>query len=160
MKSSALVRFAAAAPFVLFEAAAAPPPVPIAFDVAAIAGLPRGDASLSAHGETIRCQGVWLADLMARAGLPAGPAVRGAALAAGVLGVGKDGYAVLFGAAELEPGIGATRVLVADRCDGGSAASGGVPRLVVPGDGRAARSVRDLRSLTYLPVPTGAPVPH
>ncbi len=168
MKSIALLRFAAAATFGLFAAAAQPPlpqPVPISFDAAATADLPRGDASLIAHGETIRCKGVWLADLVARAGLPAGQAVRGAALAAGILAVGKDGYAVLFGAAELDPGIGATRVLVADNCvggpaGGGLASAGGTPRLVVPGDARAARSVHGLRSLTYLPVPWRGPLPR
>ena len=130
-------------------------PVTIAFDAAATADLPRGAASVTAHGETIRCEGVWLSDLIVRAGLPAGPAVRGPALAAAVIAAAADGYRVLFGAAEIEPGIGTTRVLVADRCTGAVAAGGDVPRLVVPGDARAARSVRNLRSLTYVPDPTG-----
>jgi hypothetical protein len=139
----------------------APPntPMAIAFDAASIMGLPRGEASLTAHGETIRCEGAWLSDLVAKAGLPVGPGVRGPALAAGVVAAGADGYRVLFGAAELEPGIGTTRVLVADRCTGASAGDGGVPRLVVPGDGRAARSVRNLQALTYLPDATGAIAP-
>lgn len=56
---------------------------------------------------------------------------------------GRDGYAVTVALAELAPGYEGKPVLVALSRDGTDLAEGAL-RLVVPGDGRAGRSVRDL----------------
>lgn len=119
----------------------------VPFDAAARAGLPQGSATLAAHGEQTQCEGVWLGDLLARAGVPTGDAVRGPALATMVVAEAADGYRVVFSLGEIT--LGKTSVLVADRCDGKPLTDADGPmRLVVPGDTRGARSVRQLRSLS------------
>ncbi|MFZ4688602.1 MAG: molybdopterin-dependent oxidoreductase [Polymorphobacter sp.] len=117
--------------------------VPI--DAAARAGLPRATATLAVHGTQQRCEGVWLADLLARAGVPAGDAVKGDALASVVIAEAADGYRVVFSLGEIDRKLGKAPVLVADHCAGNPlAAADGPLRLVVPGDARGARSVRQL----------------
>lgn len=119
-----------------------------------LAGLPRQPALLVAHGTTLACDGVRLADLLARAGVPAGEALRGPALARVVIATGKDGYRVVFSLAELDAKLGNRPVFVADRCAGAPLAAGDGPlRLVVPGEARAARSVRQLATLRVTIVP-------
>ena len=60
---------------------------------------------------------------------------------------GRDGYAVVVALAELAPDYQGQPILVALRRDGADLAEGAL-RLVVPGDGRAGRSVRDLARIT------------
>ena len=60
-----------------------------------------------------------------------------------------DGYRVVFSLAELNAGIGGVEALVADTLDGMPLGEGQEPfRLVVPSDKRAARWVRELKSVT------------
>lgn len=119
----------------------------VPFDATARAGLPRGEATLAVHGGKTRCEGVWLGGLLAKAGVATGNAVRGPALATLVVAEAADGYRVVFSLGEVT--LGKTEVLVADRCDGKPLAEADGPvRLVVPGDARGARSVRQLRSLS------------
>ena len=113
-----------------------------------LGGLPRLPAMLVAHGKTLACEGVRINDLLARAGVPAGEALRGPALATVVIATGKDGYRVVFSLAELDAKLGNHGVYVVDRCAGQPlAADEGPLRLVVPGEARAARSVRQLTGL-------------
>ncbi len=119
-----------------------------------LTGLPRQPVVLTAHGQTISCEGVPLAALLARAGVPAGEALRGPALASVVIAGGKDGYRVAFSLAELDARLGNHPVFVVDRCAGQPlAAADGPLRLVVPGEARAARSVRQLAGVTVVSVP-------
>ena len=71
-----------------------------------LGGLPRLPAMLVAHGKTLACEGVRINDLLARAGVPAGEALRGPALATVVIATGKDGYRVVFSLAELDAKLG------------------------------------------------------
>jgi hypothetical protein len=65
-----------------------------------------------------------------------------------VMAEAADGYRVVFSLAEMDPGIGSAEVLVADTLDGKPLAEGQGPfRLVVPGDRRAARWLRALKSI-------------
>lgn len=113
-----------------------------------LAGLPRQPALLVAHGKTIACEGVALTALLARAGVPAGEALRGPALASVVIASGKDGYRVLFSLGEIDAKLGNKPVFIVDRCAGAPlTAQDGPLRLVVPGEARAARSVRQLVAL-------------
>jgi hypothetical protein len=119
-----------------------------------LAGLPRQPALLVAHGQTISCEGVPLAALLARAGIPAGEALRGTALASVIIATGKDGYRIVFSLAEIDAKLGNNSVFVVDRCAGAPvAADDGPLRLVVPGEARAARSVRQLVALRVAVVP-------
>jgi hypothetical protein len=123
--------------------------VAVPFDAAAQAGLPRASVTFNDHGKAMSCEGVWLIDLVARAGVPVGEAVRGPALATVIIADAADGYRAVFSLGEIDRKLGAVPVLVADRCGGVSLGEAAGPlRLVVPGDGRGARSVRQLRTLT------------
>jgi hypothetical protein len=71
-----------------------------------------------------------------------------------------DGYAVVFGLAELDPGTRADRIILADTVDGAPlAAEDGPFRLVAGGDVRPARSVRQVSALQVVRFPAGSPPP-
>ncbi len=126
----------------------------------ALGALPRAAAAASAHGRSHRYTGVPLAALLAHAGAwPAGdPAarttgvrgnLRGAALARYVVVTGADGYRALLALAELDSATAAPApggpVILADSVDGRPLPPAEGPyRLVVPGDRRPARSVRQV----------------
>jgi hypothetical protein len=142
----------AAALALLAASAALPTSLPL--DAATLARLPVASATLTSHGQRQACTGVWLADLAAAAGLPAGEALRGPALTTMIVAEAADGYRVAFSLAELDPKLGNRSVLVANACDGKAlGAADGQLRLVVPGEVRAARSVRQLRALRVVALP-------
>jgi hypothetical protein len=90
--------------------------------------------------EQARWTGALLWDVLAKIGLPE----EKARLATTVLVIAKDGYAVAFSLGELDPGLGAAPVLLAWARDGADLPAEAGPRLVVPGDKRGARAVRDV----------------
>lgn len=142
-----------AASLILFAAAAAMP-ASLPLDAAALARLPAATATLTAHGQSQACSGVWLADLAAAAGLPSGEAVRGPALTMLIVAEAADGYKVAFTLAEVDRKLGNHPVLIASACGGKPLAGEDGPlRLVVPGEARAARSVRQLRQLQIVALP-------
>ena len=112
-------------------------------------GLVEHEAVITGHGETVTCNGPALADIVARLGAPQGKAVYGEALGFTVLASARDGYKVRFSLGELDAMLGASKAIVAVRCNGAMLDSADGPyRLVVPGEQRGARSVRQLESLT------------
>ena len=141
-----------AASFILFAAAALPASLPL--DAAALARLPAASAVLTAHGQSQLCTGVWLADLAAAAALPSGDALRGPALTTLIVAEAADGYRAAFTLAEIDRELGNRPVLIASQCGGKPLAGEDGPlRLVVPGEARAARSVRQLRRLQIVILP-------
>lgn len=64
-----------------------------------------------------------------------------------VILTGSDGYTAVLALGEISPAFEGKQVLLADRMDGKSLASGQF-RIVVPGDQRGGRNVRDVRSIT------------
>ena len=153
---------------------------PVAVSAAVLRTLPRATATLPAHGEHAtagagsaravhRYAGVPLATLLAHAGAwPAGDAaagsagtrgnLRGAALARVVVVTGVDGYRALLALAELDPATVAPAAggvaLLADSVDGRPLpAAEGPYRLVVPGDRRPARSVRQVTGIVVRAAP-------
>ena len=138
---------------ILLGAAVVATTQPVPFDAAARAGLPVASAVLTAHGGRKTCTGVWLSDLASRAGLPAGEALKGPALATVIVADAADGYRVVFSLPEIDARLGNKPVLVADHCDGAPLpATDGPVRLVVPGEMRAARSLRQLSRLSAVVV--------
>lgn len=132
--------------------AAVPATLPI--DVATLAALPKAAAQLTAHGKTQSCEGVWLADLVAAAGLPSGDALHGPALQTLIVAEAADGYRVAFSLGEIDAKLGNAQVLITGVCDGQKlSAEEGPLRLVIPGEKRAARSVRQLRTLRVVTLP-------
>jgi hypothetical protein len=102
----------AAALALLAASAALPTSLPV--DAATLAKLPAARATLTAHGQTHACTGVWLTDLAVATGLPAGEALRGPALTTMIVAEAADGYRVAFSLAELGPKLGNHKVLVAN----------------------------------------------
>jgi DMSO/TMAO reductase YedYZ molybdopterin-dependent catalytic subunit len=129
-------------------------PRPALFDAAAFAALPHASATATIHGTMLTCTGVWLADVVAAAGVPTGEAVRGPGLAMVVVARGADGYRVVFSLGEIERSLGRGQILVADRCNDAPLADGDGPyRLVVANEVRGARSVKALTRLSVVAVP-------
>jgi hypothetical protein len=123
----------------------------VPFDAATRATLPPAAATLVAHGSSQRCTGVWLRDLLAKAGVPAGEAIKGPLLHATISVVAADGYRVGFSLGEIDAKLGNTPILVADACDGKPLpVADGPLRLVAEGEMRAARSVRQVTAIEAL----------
>lgn len=129
-------------------------PVSIPLHAQALSGLPRHAVEARVHEATLACEGVSLVDLLRASGaIPDGP-LRSAQLSRYVQVDARDGYRVLFSLAELDPGTGNRAAYVVDRCHGTALdANDGPLRLLVPGDVRAARSVRQLESINVVVAP-------
>jgi DMSO/TMAO reductase YedYZ molybdopterin-dependent catalytic subunit len=99
-------------------------------------------------------EGVPLAVLLQKAGVPAGEQIRGAVLATYVVVDAVDDYRVVFSLAELDSGFMDSEVLLADTMDGAPLGAGLGPfRLVAPHEKRPARWVDMVRSITVGRVP-------
>ena len=99
-------------------------------------------------------EGVLLAELLKRAGVPQGAQLRGAAMATYVQADAADGYRVVFSLAELDTDFQDSDVLVADTMNGAPLDDKAGPfRLVVPHDKRPARWIKMLQSLTVVRIP-------
>jgi DMSO/TMAO reductase YedYZ molybdopterin-dependent catalytic subunit len=94
-------------------------------------------------------EGVPLAVLLQKAGVPQGEQIRGAVLATYVLVDAADDYRVVFSLAELDSGFEDSEVVLADTMNGGPLGpSLGPFRLVAPHEKRPARWVGMVRSIT------------
>jgi len=127
--------------------------LPLSLSLLDLGGLPRQILKVYNEHEKKQetYQGVPLAEILKRAGLPQGEELRGPALATYVRAEGADGYAVVFSLAELDSSIQDSGVLVADTLDGRPIPDKlGPLRLIVPHDKRPARWVRMLQSITVV----------
>ncbi len=123
----------------------------VPLDPALIASLPKTKAGGTVHGHKIECEGVSLtAFLRAAKAMPVEP-LRGAQLARVVSVGARDGYRAAFALAELDPTLGNRTVVLTDRCNGQPlSAEDGPWRLVVPGESRPARWIRQVDSIRVL----------
>jgi DMSO/TMAO reductase YedYZ molybdopterin-dependent catalytic subunit len=80
------------------------------------------------------------------------PAKPKAAVRSYVVITGSDGYVAVIALGEIEPAFENKRVLLAETMDGKALGPGHL-RVVVPGDARGGRSVRDVVSITVLAAP-------
>jgi hypothetical protein len=123
----------------------------------AVAALLRVSVPLTIHGEAHVFEGPLLIDVLKSTGVESGAALRGPALAQAAVVRAADGYAVVFGLAELDAGIRTGRIILADTVDGAPlAAEDGPLRLIVEGDVRPARSVRQVTSVQVVRFPAEA----
>ncbi len=121
---------------------------PLTLSADDLAKMPRATVHALNHGVEIVYEGVWLHEVLKKAGAPQGSELRGKALAGYVLAEGLDGYQVVFSLAELDPAFIDNEVLLADTADGKPLIGAqGRFRLVVPKDKLAARSIRMLTKL-------------
>lgn len=134
---------------------------PLMIDAALMATLPRQEAHVSDHGEPAHFEGVWLRDVLLRAGAPLGRKLHGRNHALVVLVTASDGYAVSFALAEFEPSLREKPILLADRRDGAPLhAKAGPLQVVVADEGRAGRWIRQVERIELIdpagPSPAGA----
>jgi hypothetical protein len=125
---------------------------------AALAALPRVRGETLDHGDTLRYEGIALREVLRVA--EAGPvdSLRGAALRRLVVLEGRDGYRIVLTLAELDATLGATQVVVVDRENGSALdAERGPMRIIVVGDSRASRWVRQISRITLVDFPLPAP---
>jgi DMSO/TMAO reductase YedYZ molybdopterin-dependent catalytic subunit len=120
----------------------------LSLDAKTLAAMPHEEVSASAHDEAAsQWRGVKLEDVLARAGVPLDKPLRGRALASFVRVTAADQYQVVFGLADLDPTLGHTQVLLVNTRDGKPLDKDGPVRLLVPGDKRPARWVRNVISI-------------
>jgi hypothetical protein len=120
-----------------------------------LATLPRHEVhARDRDGTEVSFAGVALVDLLRLAGVPSGPDLRGNNMALYLLVEATDGYRVVFALPELDPAFTDRMVLLAGHRDGQPlAAAEGPLRLVVPGEKRYARWVRQVVSCTVRRAP-------
>ncbi len=115
---------------------------------AALRSMLRATEEVEDKDATKTYGGVWLHELLIKAGTPRGDQLKGKALSTYVLASAADGYQAVFALAELDPGFRDDPVLVADELNGGPLPPEEGPfRLIVPGDKRGARAVRMLERI-------------
>jgi DMSO/TMAO reductase YedYZ molybdopterin-dependent catalytic subunit len=113
-----------------------------------LAKMPRATVRTMNNGMETVYEGVWLHEVLKRAGVPQGNELRGKALAGYVLAEAQDGYQVVFSLGEVDPAFIDSEILLADTANGKPLfGAQGRFRLVVPKDKPGARSVRMLTKL-------------
>jgi hypothetical protein len=119
-----------------------------------LAAMPhKSVAVFNAHSKANETySGVPLADLLSKAGVPFGEAVRGKLFMIGIVASGSDGYGVLYSLAEVDPAIHTGDVIVADKLDGEKLGKDGVFKMVSSEERRPARWVRNLASISVVKV--------
>jgi hypothetical protein len=121
-----------------------------AFPLEKIAALPKltekTQQKTSGGEQTVEWSGPLLWDILTSSGL-VDPAKHGEHSHLILRAMGRDGYVVTIAVAEISPDFAGKPIIVADRLNG-SPLPGEALRLIVPGERRAGRSVRDLVRLS------------
>lgn len=137
-----------AAPSVAVTGAVA---TPLTLTAADLATMPRASVTTNSNGIATKYEGVWLSDILKKAGVALGPALRGSALSAYVVASASDGYQVVFSVGELDPEMTDGQYLLADEANGKPLfGENGAFRLIIPKDKRGARSIRMLTTLNVV----------
>lgn len=115
--------------------------------------MPRATVRIAGSAKETVYEGVWLHEVLKKAGVPLGGDLRGKALTSYVLVEAQDGYRVVFSLAELDPAFIDNEVLLADIANGQplSGAQGRF-RLVAPKEKHGSRSVHLLTRLEVVQV--------
>ena len=113
-----------------------------------LAKMPRATVRTKSSGMETVYEGVWLHEVLKKAGVPQGSELRGKALTSYVLAEAQDGYQVVFSLAELDPSFIDNEILLADTANGKPMfGAQGRFRLIASKDKPGARSVRMLTRL-------------
>jgi len=127
---------------------------PLSLSAADLKAMPRTRVQSQENSRTVAYEGVLVGEILKRAGVALGEALRGDAVAAYVVAQATDGYRAVYSIAELDNAFSPNDVIVADTVDGKPLfAYQGPWRLVAPRDLRGARSVRLLDRLEVVRVP-------
>jgi hypothetical protein len=118
-----------------------------------ITAMPHQKVSVDDHGKTITFEGVPLRLVLEKAGVAFGDSLRGKRLSSYLLVEAADGYRVVIALPELDPGFTDRVILLADNADGHPLDSKEGPfRIVIPGEKRMARWVRQVIALKVVQV--------
>lgn len=120
-----------------------------------LAGLERRIVDTSdAAGIRTTHEGVAMRDVLAKAGVPLGDALRGKALARVILATAADGYQVAYAIAEVDAGFTDHVILITDTRNGKPLLPDSGPlQILVPQDKRGARSMKQVLSLEVRQLP-------
>ena len=123
--------------------------ISVAGDVPRPLTLTREDLAKMPRAKVVAYEGVWLHEILTKAGLEQGSDRPGYIVVSA-----SDEFRAVFSLGEADPTVTETRILVADKVDG-QALTGrdGTFRLVVPGDIRGVRSVRQLTRIEVVLLP-------
>ena len=107
-----------------------------------------------AHGNAVDCSGPNLIDVLAQAGVASGEALRGKNLALYARVSAADGYRAVFALAELDPGFRDNVPILTHLCNRKTLDTKDGPlRIIVPGEKRPARWVRQVTAIDVLRAP-------
>jgi hypothetical protein len=125
----------------------------VGLTAAQITALPHVTVSTKDHGTPAQFEGVPVSALLTLAGVQLGAKMRGPRLAEALLVEAADNYKVVFALAELDADFTSREILLADKRDGKPLdANEGPWRIIVPGDKRPARWIRQVTSFKIVPV--------
>jgi Oxidoreductase molybdopterin binding domain len=121
-----------------------------------ITAMPHQKVSVDDHGKTVTFEGVPLRLVLEKGGVAfgdSGDSLRGKRLSSCLLVEAADGYRVVVALPELDPEFTDRIVLLADRADGHPLDTKEGPfRIVIPGEKRMARWVRQVIALKVVQV--------
>lgn len=122
---------------------------PLTLQAADLKAMPHTDVTvMDRDGKEHNYGGVPLVDLLRQAGATLGGDLRGKNLTKYVLIKAADGYEVVFALAEIDPEFTTRTIILADSVDGAPLAKGiGPYRIVVPGEKKPARWIREVTSI-------------
>ncbi len=129
---------------------------PLDLTAADLKAMPRKTLRVNnAHsGKTEVYEGVLVEDLLKKAGVPQGEALRGPAMATYALVEAADNYRVLFSLADFNSSFMDSEIILADTMDGAPIPGALGPfRLVAPHEKRPARWVEMVKSITIVRAP-------
>ena len=110
-------------------------------------------------GKEYKFEGVAIVDILQKAGLKFGDALRGKALATYLLVEAADGYQAVYALPEFDPPTNDRLILLADRQDGAAfPANVGPLKIIASGDKEHARWVRQVKSLIIVRAPAPSAV--
>jgi DMSO/TMAO reductase YedYZ molybdopterin-dependent catalytic subunit len=130
-------------------------PTPLKLTRADLDKFPRHTVRAKDHdGKDYNYEGVAITDILQKAGVKFGEALRGKALAAYLLVEAADGYQAVYSLPELDSSLNERLIVLADKQDGAAfPAAVGPLKIIVPGDKTHARWVRQVKSFTIARAP-------
>jgi DMSO/TMAO reductase YedYZ molybdopterin-dependent catalytic subunit len=134
---------------------------PLRLSAEDLASLPRQSIRARDHkGVEATFEGVAVFEVLKKAGARVGDRLRGGAMVDYLVVEAADGYRAVYALPEIDPAFTDRVILLADRRDGRPMdESEGPLRIVVPGEKKQGRWVRQVKSLTVRRAPT-VPAPE
>jgi hypothetical protein len=125
---------------------------PLGLTLTDLAAMPRAKVQVRTHdNQDHTFEGVPLFEVLKRAGVPSGEALRGTVLTHYLMMTAHDGYRVLFSLPEIDPAFSNTHALLADHVDGAPLSLQQGPfRVIIPGENREARWIRMVEKIELL----------